>query len=390
MREPAADVPAEIKILAEASSPAPDIAALRGLAASVDWERIFEAAKWHGVAPLVWWRLRTHCTGLVPEPIAARFRNLLRGSAARSLTLCRELHSLLDELEPKGVLVIPLRGPVLAKFLYGDAALRPSADLDLLVHRADLETVCETLRTRGLALVPGLNAAQQALTLRQNCEFCLGKPDGPYVEPHWELFPKAYPCDFPAEAVWASAGWAEFEGRRILQPSLEHAFLLLCVHAAKHRWEQIRQVADIAWFLHQQALNGGELFQLAKEVGASKALATSCWLAEEVMRVRTPAGLWAGDDIRRQASTIGRSVIASWSRGTPRSSVGDLWFKLQVFDRWQHKAACLYYSLLAPTIIELRILPLPDSLSALYYPLRVSRLIFRHAVRPLLRAFSRR
>jgi hypothetical protein len=383
--KPGTDLGAEIEFLVEATSPAPDAAALHSLAINADWEHVLEAAKQLGVAPLVWWRLKQHRVEAIPEPIVAQFRNLLRGTAARSLTLCRELHGLLDELERRGVPVIPLRGPVLAKFLYGEAAVRASADLDLLVRREDLQAVCETLRARGFRLAPELNAAQQALTLQQNCEFCFGGRNGISVEPHWELFPKSYPCDFPAEAVWTSARWTEFEGRRILQPSPEHSFFLLCVHAAKHRWLTLQQVADIAWFMHAQVLNGAELRQLAERAGASRALATSCWLAEKVMGVSAPAGLWPGEGVWRQASEIGLRVIASWRNGTPRSALADLWFTLRVLDRWQHKVICAYYTLLAPTTIELQILPLPRLLSPLYYPLRAGRLIVKHALKPALR-----
>jgi hypothetical protein len=59
--------------------------------------------------------------------------------------------------------------------------------------------------------------------------------------------------------------------------------------------------------------------------------------------------------------------------------------EVEELDRWQHKAICTYYTLLAPTTIELQILPLPRLLSPLYYPLRAGRLIVKHALKPALR-----
>ena len=91
---------------------------------SVDWRFLLELASWHRVVPLFYRSLRGGCRQAVPEPVVPQLEAQVRSALGRSLLLTRELLKLLKHFEAQGITAIPLKGPALAAFLYGEPALR--------------------------------------------------------------------------------------------------------------------------------------------------------------------------------------------------------------------------------------------------------------------------
>ena len=58
-----------------------------------------------------------------------------RYNAVNALLLTTELEKILAALEENEIPVIPYKGVTLGERLYGDAALRESGDIDIIVHR---------------------------------------------------------------------------------------------------------------------------------------------------------------------------------------------------------------------------------------------------------------
>ena len=379
----------ELRLLAELVRPLPEPGVLRRLVPGIrDWERVMGVARRHGVAPLAYRRLREHCLDCVPAAAMERLRDYFRRNAVRNLALMRELGALLEVMRSRGVEIIPLRGPVMAARLYGDAALRECADLDILVHREDLEAVCGALRERGFRPVRELDAAQRRLELRDGCEFCYGRDDGLYIEPHWELMPKTYPWGMRAEAVWEQAALVELDGRSVLQPSPEHSFVLLCAHAAKHGWESLRDVADVAWFLRTQAFDAARVRAWAERARCRRAVLTSCALAEALLGAGAPRELQdAGGRVRRLCDR----VLASWRcEQTAPSDLRDWILRWRVLDGTSNKLRFAFRALLAPSVNDLALVRLPRPLFPLYYPLHAARMAVRYGLRPLARRVGTR
>ena len=107
----------------------------RGLVGSASWSRLFDRAEAHGVVPLAARSLAALGWRDVPSPVRAAFEAAHRINAARNALVARALGRVLEGLGRAGVPVIPLKGVALSESLYGDAALRVSADLDILVPR---------------------------------------------------------------------------------------------------------------------------------------------------------------------------------------------------------------------------------------------------------------
>lgn len=84
-----------------------------------------------------------------------------------------------DILRAKRIDVMPLKGIVLQRVLYQDAAQRPMVDVDVLVRSKDRDRATELLLKAGFAAMP---------MSRGGNEVALRAPNGFVVDLHWSLF----------------------------------------------------------------------------------------------------------------------------------------------------------------------------------------------------------
>src|ERR1700737_748418 len=99
----------------------------------LQWPLILERAYSHQIFPLLYRNLRALGLPGIPDPIQTELKGAFLANALRNKLLAEELARLLALLGEAGIRVIPLKGITLAESLYGDAALRVCADIDILV-----------------------------------------------------------------------------------------------------------------------------------------------------------------------------------------------------------------------------------------------------------------
>ncbi|MGC9024988.1 MAG: nucleotidyltransferase family protein, partial [Chloroflexia bacterium] len=121
------------------SSPAP-VSAAEAMA-------LVDQARAEGVAPLLY--ARVHGRAVLPSAAEERLRLAYLANAARNFFLLRELERALLALSIQDIPVLLLKGAALGPAVYGNPALRPMGDLDLLVRPADAPCALETLASIG-------------------------------------------------------------------------------------------------------------------------------------------------------------------------------------------------------------------------------------------------
>ena len=157
------------------------------------------------------------------EHLPALLRPMRQRAIARYLMQRGMLDRALHALRSEGVAVTVIKGAELRERLYPQPALRPSADLDLLVRERERTRAVRALVTAGMQL--------DADPLNLSHEVCL-RSQGFEVDLHWQLMrPGRARIDLAAE-VTATAE----RDRRLPRPSPEGALLIALVHApfAKH------------------------------------------------------------------------------------------------------------------------------------------------------------
>jgi len=193
------------------------------------WTEFASAAERNRLAPLAYARLKPLAENAgVPEAVLRSLRNAY-GRALRSAELYQaELLRLLDLFGAASVPVVVLRGPGSGLRLYGDPALRPFTDLDLLTPRPGLAAAEKCLEAAGYAPLDA--RLPPAYFARYHLHIAYRHPAaGMMVELHHAVDHRYTPFLVDYAAVFRDAG-----GDGIPLPSRVHTFLLDAVHLVKH------------------------------------------------------------------------------------------------------------------------------------------------------------
>ena len=143
--------------------------------------------------------------------------------------------AILHSLAAMRIPVIVLKGAPLAEAVYGNIALRPMDDIDLLVHEADVPaTLCALAELNYEAMHA---EAHDGDHLAYENEIMLRKrgTEGVLVEVHWSLFDSPfYQHRLPMEWFWQTALSTQIDGANARTLGPEAQVLYLCGHALLH------------------------------------------------------------------------------------------------------------------------------------------------------------
>ena len=166
---------------------------------ALDWDYLLEAAKFHGLIPVLAPKLLRQLTS-VPERVRFELQQASRRALEGTLALSGELVRVLRNLNAAHVECIPFKGPALAAELWGNFTLRQSMDIDLLVRPAQVGQAVEVLRSCGYT-----PESDWKSLLPRAVELQLKKPGMPPLELQWGIAPKCFSVDLAIDACWQRA-----------------------------------------------------------------------------------------------------------------------------------------------------------------------------------------
>ncbi|HEY8241019.1 MAG TPA: signal peptidase I, partial [Kiritimatiellia bacterium] len=196
----------------------------------VDWNDAMRAAVAHGIEGLL--------AGKLDIPAGdPRRRNmqLLRYRGARQYAATvATLLAAQQALAAKNIPFIALKGPSLATELYDDPTVRPSADIDLLVRKRDVEAALAALAGDTHELHG--SDTSRAIARRSHFHIVLDPLRPPYtkIELHWDLVDRANLYRIDSDQLFERSRNVSVEGTPCAVPGLEDTLIYLCLHAAKH------------------------------------------------------------------------------------------------------------------------------------------------------------
>lgn len=377
------DVRPEIELMlccARARMDAGVVARLRALLdGAFDWDFALRFAESHSLIPLLYFHLHAHAPEKVPPVVYEKLRDQYQRISALNVYLSGELRRLLKLFAAHGIEAIPYKGPALAAKAYGNIALRHFGDLDILVRQRDVLRVMELLVAEGYVLHPPLNGVQQALMLRTQCNLPFTR-DGRrlIVEIHWRVSARLFSSPLDEESLWEKIGLDSFEGMTIKTLAPEDLLLSLCVHGAKHLWERLSWIADIAQLLEVYTdLNWPRLLERTRRSGTGRMLLLGLYVARDLLGAKLPAVVEAqfesDTEIAHLAGQIYSRLFAEGSEASGMS--GYFLFQLKARRRLRDKFNYCRY-VVSPTEEDLTMLSLPAPLSFVYYLLRPLRMLW--------------
>ena len=144
-----------------------------------------------------------------------------------------EALGVIQNLMEAGVEIILIKGADLRHRLYGDPAVRPMADIDLLIPPGQLNPAEIALARLGYALSPNCHNPRPGFRERFRKELHFQPPSGLslVVDVHWRI---ANVDDFyglPYEGIRSRVVPQKFHGITVKVPSPEHTLILLLLHA---------------------------------------------------------------------------------------------------------------------------------------------------------------
>lgn len=347
---------------------------------AIDWDYLFRLAERHAVLPLLYRGLEAHAGGAAPRVFAERLRERCRENATRNMLLAGELARVVRLFESEGVPVLAYKGPALALRAYGELALRRFVDLDVLVRREDVRHAGELLLSLGYAKPEGLNPAHEKFLLRRQHNLAFACEAGRLVvELHWEVAPAPFAALPLGARTWERAEALEVFGQRVRTLSPEDLLLALCVHGAKHLWERLAWVCDVAALVNSHTdFDWAEVLVRARAARVERMLHLGLRLARALLGARVPENV-SGEGSDPLADGLAAEVTEGLFRGAayePAGLLRGVGFNLRARRRLREKAGYLRF-ILTPTDGDLTAVNLPAKMSLVYYLLRPFRLILK-------------
>ncbi len=341
----------------------------------------------HKLIPLLYRHLSRIGAGIVPKDILDQLRTYFQKNVCRSLLLTRELLRLLKLFEEHNIPAVPLKGPVLAETVYGNASFRQFVDLDILVHRNDALTAKNLLASQGYLPLDSQTDAEAADTLGLVPEhhFSCMRDSQVFIELHWRSDPPLFSLSLESEYLWERLVPIPFAGTKVLGFPSTDLLYMLCEHGARHCWQQLSLICDVAELVRDPlCINWKQVLEQAKKTGGQRILFLGLFMAWDLLGAALPEKVLRMTQTDPMVKVIARKVYKGFLQENyaPQGPVETLLFWIKVRERLSDQIRMCILAL-APGIYDRSFVTLPKSLSFLYYLIRPIRLFWQYELGPL-------
>jgi len=372
----------------------------------IDWVRLLDLARQHGLLPLLHARLGDLDGEQTPQAVLAHAEGAYYANLRRNVLLQHELGQVVGSLHEEGVEVIVLKGAALAWTVYESPALRPMSDVDLLVLPEQIASVGHVVEALGFhrsALLPARMVPFQerfgggVVWIREHNGTLTGL-DVQHDLADVDWCGRGFSIEM--DALWDAARPLALDGMLTRQLSAVDALIHLCLHPALHHgyaWSFIGYV-DIDRLICQA---GSDVFwmRLLERVRRFRVKTTVYWgltAAHDLLATPVPAEVLAElapQGVRlhllQRVSPLGDEVVL---QGAARRVTGvrQVLLYAVLVDRLQD-AWRMLWSILFPDLewLALRYSLQGKGQARLYRPMhffRVARAFVRGLYRPLMQS----
>jgi hypothetical protein len=355
---------------------------LRLTSGPLDWSRILSIATLHRVRPLLYKHLKTlERVNTVPAKVWESIQRHANHTIRRNFALTNELARILKIFREAGIPAIPFKGPILGLRAYGNIGLRPFADLDLLLRRADILKAKKILNGLGFASPWKQNDEWEAqhIETQLGCDFT--SANGLVtLELHWSFIQKWLSYAVDPEEIWARSQPLDLLGEPTRIVSIADLLPFLCAHGAKHHWERLFWIVDIAEVVGSE--KGEDWQNIMKQTahsGSWRVLALGLYLAQNLLEAPVPPDVATAINSDPGVAKLARQV-GSWlfheENRLQSGSWGETKFYMLCKENWMDRAAYAKHLArvnLSPSDKDRAFVKLPRPLHFLYPAIRPVR-----------------
>src|SRR5256885_3215 len=342
---------AEWRALLELAAPHPNRDRLASfLPDSIHWTHFLDLAVDHGLIPLLAERVKSLDLPSIPPASRVRLQELQRSLTVSTLQLTAELFRVLHQFSISKIDVLITKGPALSVRCFGNPGLRQYSDLDLIIRETDIRRSTQAMMDLEYEPRVPLSAIDAK---RGAGEYAFRKRDSDaLVEFHTERTFRYHPRRLQIEKLFQRRTSVVIDGRQVPALSLEDELILICVHGAKHFWERLMWIADVAALVSaKQAPDWIRAITIAKEARPERMLFLGVRLASEILGAPLPEELDARVKTDRAVAKLANQIKNRLA--SPQSpDAGVLQraiFRMRMRGGWFSGAAYLMRLSLAPT-----------------------------------------
>lgn len=344
------------------------------LAKPFSWERLILLSERHRLLPMLYKNIPTESINL-PFEIPSILKEKFIIQTQHVLQLATEGIRISNILNREGIQSILLKGPFLSQQIYGDDALRPSRDIDILILPISIERVNEILNTEGYKRIyPDfeLSKKQKIFYQRYKNQYAYRNPhNGCLIEIHWRLFSQKSLFPTPTEQVFAERQEFNMAGSPIHVLSKKHCFEYLCLHGSLHQWFRLLWLRDIAQFLENKEGNLDELLINAKKNGNERPVQQAIILSNLFFGSPEYSAITKSNNLVKSITNFAVTAAICSEQKTLSQKITRLlvpFYKMKLKQNFNYKLSC--WSILHPNFNDWKRVKLPDSLFILYFFLR--------------------
>jgi len=359
----------------------------------IDWDSLITAAHKHRVLPLVYLTLRGMAG--IPDVAMSRLRNAVQANVRRNLFLTSELLRVIELFRKNGIPSIPYKGPAVASLVYGDVSLRQFADLDVIVPSNSVVLAKALLVERGYRAEKPLSDDELAAFVATEKDITLLHDSlGINLEIHWGVVSDSDPIHVDPAFLWENLRTHTIAGRPVQTLRLEDLLLILCIHGAKHRWERLVWLCDVAEIVRTPGwVDWNVVLRNARRLGSGRILFLGLALASDLLGAELPPIV-----LRAIAADSVLNALVTQVKGwllSEQTVPLDLGERERYFMRLrEHSADRLRLAIkqaksyLALTVRDSEALSLPGFLEWSRYVVRPIRLAGQYGITPFIRFFK--
>src|SRR6266404_1639209 len=344
----------------------------------VNWNEVVACASQHNLLPILCKNFHTPDGDWLSRDQRETLIEIERQLGRNSMLLLGEMLRLCGVFENGQVPAIPFKGPVLAWLAYRNFTLRTSTDLDFVVPQRYIPQAVSLLESAGYGAQFDPIEAQAGEHGQAPGQYAfVSRSNGGLVELHTERTLRYFPRRIDLDEMNSRLIPLEIGTRTLRTFSVEDTLVMLCVHGAKHFWERLAWIVDIAQLITTEEVDWALLFVIAAKMESTRVLLLGLYLAHDLFWAPLPQPVlqdacnekqvqWLANKVREQHMGISDPSTGVWPRAL---------FRLRSRDEfWQGLRHILRLGI-SPTESDRQTVRLPRLLAPLYLMVRPWRLL---------------
>ncbi|KML27258.1 nucleotidyltransferase domain-containing protein [Priestia aryabhattai] len=344
-----------------------------GLCRDIDWNLFIKLTLHHRVYPAINFKIKMLNADVVPTYVVQFLNRQYKRNTFQMLRLSAEMEKVSLLFSKHQIQTLFLKGPILAKCLYGDISLRTSSDLDFLIPIQDLAKAEDLLVSLGYEKDDYIHTVLNDWKWRHHHVTYIHPHTEIKLEIHWRLHPGPgkEPC---FDELWKRKEKSSITSYPVYLLGTEDLFQFLVAHGARHGWSRLRWLIDIQQIVKRK-IDWVKLYTLFTTYHNPYVGGQAIILASQLLNVRVEKKMKPlliskrSQKLAQEAVFYLETMINLHTDSVPEYV--SKYHSRHLFSLMSAQQKLFFTaSLLHPYPEDAEMLPLPKKLHFLYFPLR--------------------